>query len=196
MKKAAKTRQFIIEQTAPIFNKKGFAGTSLSDLTQATGLTKGSIYGNFKNKDEVAIAAFEHNIGKIENLLRQLMAEAPSPLDKLKAYVAFYRSPDFMPAYRLGCPIVNAAPEADDTHPLLKEKVNQTILRWDKNIQTLIRKGIEAGQIKEDTEAAVFSARMIALIEGGSLISKSTGDWRFLEEALKQLEGSISAISQ
>lgn len=196
MKKAAKTRQFIIEQTAPIFNKKGFAGTSLSDLTLATGLTKGSIYGNFKNKDEVAIAAFEHNIGKIESLLRQLMAEAPSPLEKLKAYVAFYRSPELFPVFKLGCPIVNAAPEADDTHPLLQEKVNQTILRWDTNIQTLIRKGIEAGQIKKDTEASAFSARMIALIEGGSLISKSTGDWRFLEEALQQLEDSISAISQ
>ena len=52
--RSEKTRQLIIETAAPIFNKKGYAGTSLSDLTQATGLTKGSIYGNFKNKDEVA----------------------------------------------------------------------------------------------------------------------------------------------
>ena len=59
MSKAEKTRQFIIEKTAPIFNKKGFAGTSLSDMTEATGLTKGSIYGNFADKDEVAMAAFD-----------------------------------------------------------------------------------------------------------------------------------------
>jgi TetR/AcrR family transcriptional repressor of nem operon len=37
---------------------KGYSGTSMSDITAATGLTKGSIYGNFENKDEVAIAAF------------------------------------------------------------------------------------------------------------------------------------------
>ncbi|MDO9376148.1 MAG: TetR/AcrR family transcriptional regulator, partial [Ferruginibacter sp.] len=62
MTKAEKTRNFIVEQTAPIFNKKGYAGTSLTDLTEATGLTKGSIYGNFANKDEVALAAYDYNL--------------------------------------------------------------------------------------------------------------------------------------
>ncbi len=54
--KAERTRKFIVERTAPIFNMKGYSGTSLTDLTAATGLTKGSIYGNFENKDDVAIA--------------------------------------------------------------------------------------------------------------------------------------------
>lgn len=43
MTKAEKTRNFIVEKTAPIFNMKGYAGTSLNDITAATGLTKGSI---------------------------------------------------------------------------------------------------------------------------------------------------------
>lgn len=49
-RKSERTRQFIIEKVAPIFNRKGYAGTSLSDLTEATGLTKGAIYGNFKKQ--------------------------------------------------------------------------------------------------------------------------------------------------
>ncbi len=66
MTKAEQTRAFIIEKTAPLFNKKGFEGTSLSDMTTATGLTKGSIYGNFSNKDEVALEVFDYNLQKIE----------------------------------------------------------------------------------------------------------------------------------
>jgi len=50
--KAEQTRQLIVEKTAPIFNVKGYAGTSVSDMTKATGLTKGSVYGNFANKAE------------------------------------------------------------------------------------------------------------------------------------------------
>ena len=53
MSKAEKTKEFIIEKSAPIFNKKGYAGTSLADIMEATNLTKGSIYGNFENKDEL-----------------------------------------------------------------------------------------------------------------------------------------------
>ena len=45
--KSDRTKQFIVEKTAPVFNEKGYAGTSLTDLTNATRLTKGSIYGNF-----------------------------------------------------------------------------------------------------------------------------------------------------
>ena len=60
--KARQTRQFIIDKAAPVFNKKGVSGTSLSDLTRATGLTKGSIYGNFKDKDEVAVCVFQYNL--------------------------------------------------------------------------------------------------------------------------------------
>ena len=77
LSKAERTKRFIIKKSAPIFNKKGYAGTSLSDLTQATGLTKGSIYGNFKNKDEVAVCAFQHNLAyMIESLTAEMQAAA------------------------------------------------------------------------------------------------------------------------
>jgi TetR/AcrR family transcriptional repressor of nem operon len=63
MSKAEKTKQFIIEKTATLFNTKGYTSTSLSDITAVTGLTKGSIYGNFENKDDVALQAYKHNSG-------------------------------------------------------------------------------------------------------------------------------------
>ena len=50
MTKGEKTRQMIIEKAAPLFNKNGYAGTSLSDIMKVTGLAKGGLYGNFKTK--------------------------------------------------------------------------------------------------------------------------------------------------
>ncbi len=41
--KAEITTQFIIDTVAPVFNKFGYAGTSMSDITKATGLTKGAV---------------------------------------------------------------------------------------------------------------------------------------------------------
>jgi AcrR family transcriptional regulator len=72
MSKAEKTKQFIIEKTASLFNTKGYTSTSLSDITKATGLTKGSIYGNFENRDKVALEVYQFNAGseeKYANLL-------------------------------------------------------------------------------------------------------------------------------
>src|ERR1700733_7017871 len=90
MSKAAQTRQFIIEKAAPVFNKKGYAGTSLSDMTEATGLTKGSIYGNFADKDEVALACFDYNYEIVREQIRKEMDKFPSYRDKLLVYVDVY----------------------------------------------------------------------------------------------------------
>ncbi len=78
MSKAEKTKQFIIEKTAALFNSKGYTRTSLSDISEATGLTKGSIYGNFENRDELAIAVYKFNSGLLgKNLLRSFGDEFP-----------------------------------------------------------------------------------------------------------------------
>ncbi len=47
MRKGEQTRQEIIRRAAPLFNQKGYEGTALSDLMEATGLEKGGIYRYF-----------------------------------------------------------------------------------------------------------------------------------------------------
>jgi len=122
MTKAAKTRQLIIEKTSSLFNVKGYAGTSLSDMTMATGLTKGSIYGNFKNKDEVAIAVYDYNTCRITHALREETDSKESATDKLYAITNYYRTNWKRMFERGGCPILNTAIEADDNLPFLKKK--------------------------------------------------------------------------
>ena len=69
--KADRTRQYIIEKTAPLFNSKGFDGTSLAELTEATGLTKGALYGNFRDKEELALEAFLYSIAKVKQVVKK-----------------------------------------------------------------------------------------------------------------------------
>src|SRR6478735_1428393 len=92
MGKAEQTRAYIVEKTAPIFNTKGYAGTSLTDMTDATGLTKGSIYGNFENKDEVALAAFDYNLAKVRGIIKAEMDKHATVKEKLLVYVDVYEN--------------------------------------------------------------------------------------------------------
>ena len=54
LSKAERTSQHILETAAPVFNRLGYASTSMAEITKATGLTKGAIYGNFENKREIS----------------------------------------------------------------------------------------------------------------------------------------------
>ena len=53
MNKGEMTRQRIIEESAPIFNQRGYAGCSMQDVMEATGLEKGGIYRHFESKGGV-----------------------------------------------------------------------------------------------------------------------------------------------
>src|SRR6266481_3270397 len=61
MTKGEQTRREIVQKAAPLFNQKGYQGTSLSDLMDATGLQKGGIYRHFSSKEDLAAEAFDYS---------------------------------------------------------------------------------------------------------------------------------------
>jgi TetR/AcrR family transcriptional repressor of nem operon len=191
MGKADRTKEFITQKTAPLFNQKGYAGTSLTDMTDATGLTKGSIYGNFEDKDDVALAAFDHNMNALIGQVRELQSTERSAMGKLKAFITVYRNGSQSAVLKDGCPIINTGTEADDTHSQLKEKTNAALARWHKSISAIIQQGKMQGEFKEDVSSIEFASLMIAMIEGGFTLSKISGDSSYLEQSLNQLEDLI-----
>jgi len=196
LSKAERTRQFIIETTAGIFNTKGYAGTSMSDLTEATGLTKGSIYGNFENKEEVALAAFDHNLSKLTKAIWQKIQQENTYYDKLMVYAKFYHSfmrTEYTPG---GCPILNTAIEADDTNVLLKDKAAGAVTKWKNGIENLIQAGIDAGEFKPGIDRTISALSIIALIEGGVMISRVTNSPANLDKVLVTVESLISQMKR
>jgi AcrR family transcriptional regulator len=194
MNKAEKTKQFIVEKTAPIFNKKGYAGTSLSDMTEATGLTKGSIYGNFANKDEVALAAFEYNWKRIAGLTRQEMDKKNTIKEKLLVYTEYDKFVNF-PVPMGGCPVLNTAVEADDTHPLLKKKANEAFLAWKDRLTLLIEEGIRAKEFKASIDPEQIALTIIAMIEGGIMIAKLSGKPAYRNAIMLSMKKMIDELA-
>lgn len=194
MTKAEKTRNFIIEKTAPIFNMKGYAGTSLHDITAATGLTKGSIYGNFANKDEVALAAFDYNFKNNALQIESAMSAQATTKGKLLVYVNIYQNFITGTISLGGCPILNTATDADDTHPALREKALKAVLSWKKRIINLVEEGIENREIDKDANAEQIALTVIAMIEGGIMISRLTNkleNWDLIMDSLKKYLNSL-----
>lgn len=194
LSKAERTRQFIIEKTAPVFNAKGYAGTSLNDIIIITGLTKGSIYGNFENKDEVALAAFDYNFGTVVNYIRHKIEERTTVIDKLLVYPETYRNFLKLPFLKAGCPVLNTSTEADDTHPMLRDKAVNALKLWKTSIEKLINHGIATKELKE-TDGSEFAAILMSLIEGAIMQAKVTGKsielnvtMNFLEKMIKDLK--------
>lgn len=183
MSKSEQTRQFIIEKAATLFNIKGYDSTSLSDVQDATGLTKGAIYGHFTDKNELALAAFEHNASNICSHLKALMDEQTTARKALLAFTNFYIQNWNLLFKKGGCPIQNAAVEADDHLDFLKSSVKKSINRVIKNLQHTIEKGQQNKEFKRSVSAEAYATIFFTLIEGGILLAKSMNDPKYLKLA-------------
>lgn len=196
MPKAAHTKAYIIEKTASVFNKKGFIGTTLSDMEEATGLTKGSIYNNFANKDEVALAVFDFNLKTVNDLINAEMGKYDSAKDQLLSYVKVYGTNVFdSPFPGGGCPILNTAVESDDTHPELKKKASDAILAWINKVVSLIEKGIKQREFRSSVNSKETATLIVASIEGAIMISRVTGKSNYLKRVMNSIEKLINDLT-
>ncbi|MBO9594328.1 MAG: TetR/AcrR family transcriptional regulator [Niabella sp.] len=194
LSKSERTRKWIIEKTASVFNERGYAGTSLTDLTAATGLTKGSIYGNFENKDAVALAVFDYNYNRVAAYLKERIRATDNAIERLLVYPDIYRNYLKVPFLRSGCPILNTAAEADDTHPLLRKKAAGALAFWKKAIENQVKRGIARGEIKPDTNPTQVAVVLISLIEGAFMQAKVTERTTELKMAMNYLEAMIRSL--
>ncbi len=195
MKKAEKTRLKIIEQSAELFNRKGFAGTSVKDIMEETGLSKGALYSHFtKGKEEIALTAFRHAVGVVYDAVGRRTRVIESSVDKLKAVIYYYRENIFTPPVEGGCPIQNTSVDANDGNPVLKSEVVKALTDWQERIIHTLNKGIESGEIRADIDKEQFAVFYIGAIEGGILMARAHDDDKYFDIMAKQILGRIEEI--
>ncbi|MFN8374291.1 MAG: TetR/AcrR family transcriptional regulator [Anaerolineae bacterium] len=170
MGKAQETKERIIALSAPIFNRYGYSGTSMSDILKATGLEKGGVYNHFRGKEELALAAFDYNFRQMSRrFVRALKASGDSPTRQLLAMIDIYNTGYSELAD--GCPIMNTAVENDDANPLLKARAQDAMNQW----RQLIIRIVEDGMKREEFNAVdgdELASLIIAQIEGSMMMSK------------------------
>jgi TetR/AcrR family transcriptional regulator, transcriptional repressor for nem operon len=187
MTKGEQTRQEIIRKAASLFNQKGFEGTSLSDLMDATGLQKGGIYRHFSSKEELAAEAFDYAWQTAVNRRLDGLEQVPDAVDRLKKMVANFveRRDGLVPG---GCPLLNTAVEADDGNPLLRARARKALQAWTTRLSKVISEGIKKREIRPGIDALKLSQRIIGSLEGALLISRLTKSDEPLHEVREILD--------
>ena len=189
--KSDRTKQFILEKVAPVFNKNGYVGTSMSDITEATGLTKGAIYGNFKNKEELAYYSFYYNVSYVLKKIGDIIETKGSSINQLMAISDFYKNHYLTRIELGGCPVLNVGIDANNTNPKLYKAVKQVIIKIQESIFLIIEEGIERKEIKKGVNPKEYAALIFSLIEGGVFTAMTMKDNSYLTNMMNHLDKVI-----
>lgn len=188
--KAERTKQFILEKAAPVFNAKGIAGTNIDDVLAATKLTKGSIYSHFINKEDLALQTTGYLLKKICNGIVQAMSKEKTARAKTHAYLDFHKDP--LNTYiEGGCPLFNAAVESDDNQAVVKEQVAGILRNTRDTLTRIIMTGIKDGEFSRDLDAASFAFKMFAAVEGATVICRTMNDTKPMRDLIRNLKAEL-----
>lgn len=193
--KAEKTRRHILEKAAPLFNARGFDGTSLTDLEQATGLTKGALYGNFTDKETLAAEAFAYAIKQVKAKISGCLQSHTTYREKFSALLDFFAQYVLDPPVPGGCPLMNAAVEADDHRTHMRPVIAAEITKMVGGIATLLQKGIDAGEFRKDIDVRGLSYTFFCALEGAIMFSRVEGTREPMDIVIQHLRHKLDQIT-
>lgn len=193
LSKSKLTTKYIIERVAPIFNKKGYAATSMSDITNATNLTKGAIYGNFENKEALAIAAFHKNVNDLLKKVALHQEQSKSPLQKIYLITDFYRNYYDFSRELGGCPILNIGVDANHQDTAILTEVRNVINKTQHHIAKLVNWGKEVGEIKKTISSQRFAKHLYSRIQGAIFMTYTMDDSSYLQQTMDELDSYIKS---
>lgn len=180
LKKGEITKQKIIEASAPIFNQKGYAGTSIDDILNATSLKQGGIYRHFSSKEDIAKACFQYSVELQAKRLAESATGCKNAKEELFRLLDGFVLIAKNPSITGGCPILNTSIDCDDTNENIKELVQNAVNNWKLLISDILNKGIIQGEFNNDLDIDEFVTIFIATIEGSIFLSKLYDDVNYI----------------
>jgi TetR/AcrR family transcriptional regulator, transcriptional repressor for nem operon len=191
MGKGEETRRRIVAGAAALFNRRGYEGTSLADLMEATGLEKGGIYRHFASKEAIAAAAFDYAWQSASSARLGDLDQISNSVDRLKQFVANFV--ERIPAVPGGCPMFNTAVDSDDGNPVLRARARKALRGWLRYLASTIEAGIRAGEVRRGTSPKGAAILILSSLEGALIMSNLERDREPLLAVRSRLERWLEA---
>src|SRR5215831_20310570 len=80
-RRSAEIRERLFHSALTLFGKKGFAETTIKDITEAADVGKGTFFNYFPSKDHILLAFGEMQLGKLEDAI-ETARETKEPMPK------------------------------------------------------------------------------------------------------------------
>ncbi len=188
-------RTRILNAAVKLIRTKGYNATTVDDLCTEAGVTKGSFFHHFRSKDELGAATARH----WTDMTSPLFAGAPyhqpgRALDRVLAYIDFRRSIIGGELAEFTCLAGTLAQEVHTSHPEIAQAAGKSITAHASTLEADIQSAMEESGKVFDFTPESLALHTQAVLQGGFIIAKSTGDPRHAEDAVDHLHRYVELL--
>lgn len=182
----------VIEKTMAVFWEKGYAATSISDITAATGIKRGSLYNAFNGKEDL----FLQSLLKYDNERRRKMLRQLESLDDPRE--AIYRFFDGIvensvaDPHRRGCMVVNTSLDYAQHTEGAQRVVTEAFKELTDFFERLIARGQTRGDISPSVDPVATANALLSFLVGIRVLGRGVVEKAALEQMAESAKNLVA----
>jgi TetR/AcrR family transcriptional repressor of nem operon len=187
-------RTEVLDRATRLFWERGFSGTSISDLEQAMGIGRTSIYAAFGAKEDLFMAAIDHYDATYSVKLRNALTSGLPARQAIDLYFEELMKAFSDPDLPLGCLVTNVAVEGDRGTTRMGRRIAASITRAEDTFYRMLRAAQVDGAIDPRADVRALSRFMVASTHGLSALAKAVADVAALRDVIGVIQGSVDQV--
>ena len=193
MPKILHTRERLIDSARYLFWERGFAGTSMTDLLGHAGVNSGSFYHFFESKEALLRAVLEGYLQALRPMVVDpAFAETDEPVERIFAILAGYRGRILQTDCKYGCPLGRLALEIDPENRPAHKLIAENFQSWIGAVRECVDQMKD--RLPKNTDRDALATYVLAVMEGGVMLSRSYGSVEPFDRAVKQLRHHFALL--
>jgi TetR/AcrR family transcriptional regulator, transcriptional repressor for nem operon len=189
------SRELLLEAATELIRTQGYTSTTVDDLCEKAGVSKGTFFHNFSSKEDLAVAA-AHRWSEMTSAFFRMAPyhQKQDPLDRVIGYVRFRKEilrgdlPEFT------CLVGTMAQEVYSSHPEINAACFQSIFQHAQALEADITEAKKLHVPKADWNPKSLALHTQAVLQGSFILAKASGDKNVAAESIDHLENYIHLL--
>ena len=196
-RKGDKTRRDIIEKSLQLFSVKGFFNTSINDILEATGLTKGGLYAHFHSKKEIWQAAYERATRIWVRIVYSDSKKIENPLDRIKKIIENDMQ-NYLGGnvFAGGCFFLNSLVDFAGQSSDMSKQILDGFYNLSRVFESSLKEADQKGMLKLGMNCAEIADFILISLNGAAALYAATKDRNYWQDTLRQLHAYIDFIKK
>lgn len=183
MKKTARDK--LITAAEALMLSRGYASTSVDEICEAAGVSKGSFYHFFRTKEDLGLAVLDAFHARSGGIMAKGVKKSADPVDRSLALVDHIVDSAGV-LWGKGCLLGSFALDLAETNPTIRKAVSDKF----RQVAAALGEGLEPlGSEEED--GAELAEQFLVIVEGALVLAKAHDDWGYVERALERFRTNL-----
>lgn len=185
----------MLDRALEVFWDKGYEGTSIADLTEATGLGRASLYGAFGDKEKLYGRVVEHYLARSEACAPPSRRDDASTRDLLLATFTAWFGARCAELTSRGCFLSLAGTQGGEP-AFARELFLASLKRREKTLTKILRDGQERGDVDPEADPAALARLLVVVTQGVAATARAGWSAERLDEAVRDAVDLVAPRSR